>query len=174
MKSFNTLLLALALAQSAGLSAAEGDSWLQLTESESGFLFEGVETNGKFSFDVPGTSIQTAQDGDKALAKIDEVLVQVFRAEPPEDSDGSSLAKYAAAEAQYFESAGGKVSESTLCKSMRAEHQEWRAVLPNGAASIFFATRLGSRLLVVVVASDGALSERASGIMSAICGTFKA
>jgi hypothetical protein len=171
MKLRSIVATVLGVGVAVGVGADEGGSWLQLVKSKTGFRFEGVATDGKFSFDVPGESIRTSQDGDRAMADIDHVLVQVMRATPEADGVMSAVASYAAKEKAWVASAGATIAPSRLCESMSVAHEEWQATMPNGASSLFLVTPLGRD--VIVVASDPAERKAARKKMRAVCATYQ-
>jgi len=148
------------------------DKWLQIYKSKSGFLFDGIAKTGKFSFDVPGDAIKTTEDNGRAFASIDNVVFQLFLF--GSDSKLQTLAAHKKFEVDYLTSSGAMVTESSICKSLKLNHEEWRATAQNGAASYFVTIMLGNQILVVVAASDPELSSSATVKLAAACASFNA
>ncbi len=135
-------------------SPASAD-WLKIVKSQDGFLFSGGETGEPFTFDVPGKDIRTAEDGNRAFAEIDGVVVQLFLAATAEPGKSSGLAGYAASEKDYLTSAGATIAESSACSPLAVAHQEWSAAVA-GNVSYYLVVNAGKHLLVVVTAAPAA------------------
>src|SRR4249919_2486169 len=95
-KLFAFLLLAIST------STGATDAALQIIKSKDGFLFVGPKDEEKFSFDVPGQSIRTAEDDGRYFANIDGIMVQLTRYPINELPKGDPLIQHRKYETDYL------------------------------------------------------------------------
>ena len=148
-------------------------TWLKMDKSQDGFLFSGAEEGEPFSFNVPGSEVRTAKDGDRAFTEIDGVLLQVFLSPTDQPGEAAGLTRYAAAEKTYLTSAGASISESATCSMLEKPHQEWSAQVA-GNTSYYLTVNAGKRTLVVVAVASklGTPSSAAIKTLAAVCSSL--
>ena len=149
-------------------------AWLKLDKSADGFLFQGAEDGEPFAFNVPGTSVRTAKDGNRAFAEIDGVLVQVMLVPVPPSAAADPAGGFMVSEQRYLESAGASIVPSSVCSGLHGPHGEWASSV-GGHLTRYLATTAGKRLLVVtVVASNPNVPESAAAdVFASVCSSLK-
>ena len=150
-------LLLLLSSMELSAQAVVNESWLEITKSESGFLFEGVAPEARFSVDIPGSRIKTAEDAGRAFADIDGVVFQFMKVPAQRDDPDKALKSHRREEEKFLREAGMTVGDSAKCQGLSMTHEEWEAVAPNGASSVFvtFATSASIVLIAVSAESGG-------------------
>ena len=148
-------------------------TWLKMDKSPNGFLFSGAEEGEPFSFNVPGSEVRTAKDGDRAFAEIDGVLLQIFLSPTARPGEAAGLASYAASEKMYLTSAGAAISESSVCSTLEKPYQEWSAQVA-GNTSYYLTVNAGKRILVVVAVASkpGTPPSAAIKTLAAVCSSL--
>jgi hypothetical protein len=164
----NALILLLMVAPSLALA-----SWLELEKSESGYLFRGVAKGEHFSFEVPGNSVQTADDNGRAFVRIDEFVVQVTRVPLPTVPEVEVLDAQRDGEVAYLKDAGATIDQSNICAKLRVPHREWIAIMPDGAISTYLSVRLKFHVLLVVLSHNKGVSGGDTK-QGSICSSFVA
>ncbi|MGY3265543.1 hypothetical protein [Lysobacter sp. HA35] len=149
-------------------------AWLKMDRSEGGFLFRGAEEGEPFSFNVPGTSVRTAKDGDRAFAEIDGALMQIMLLPIPSGAGVDPVQSFKASEQLYLERAGAVVVASEVCRASAVPHSEWGSKL-DGHVTYYLVTKAGERLLVItIVAADPKVPESAApGVLAGVCSSLK-
>ena len=149
-------------------------AWLKLDKSADSFLFQGAEDGEPFSFNVPGTTVRTAKDGDRALAEIDGVLVQVMLVPIDVRAKRDAIEAFRISEQRYLAKAGSEIATSNICAQSSVAHAEWASKL-GGRISRYLVVKARKRLLVItVVASDDRLPESsAPQVLAAVCSSLK-
>lgn len=164
------LLIAL-LSCSAGLASG---SWLQIIKSEKGFLFVGPQPEEKFSFDVVGSTIRTADDHGRIFAQVDETIVQVMLYPLAELPKGDPLAQHRKYETDYLKKAGASITPSHRCAKLALPHEEWVATMPGLSTTTFVTVRTRRSVLIVGVAREQSGSVVAANKkLDSICASLK-
>jgi hypothetical protein len=167
-------LFVLAVLISAATASAHAEPWLKIVKSESGFLFQFQNNGEPFSVDVPGSTIDTAEDRGRAFATIDHVTFQVFLTERAAKHGLTALDVFVAEEKTFAEQAGAKLQVTSNCEQLLRNHREWRVEMPNGAVSLYLAATLRSSIFLMTAGAVPADEDRARAMFTAACDSLKA
>jgi hypothetical protein len=175
MKKISRSYLILALALFALCGVVRAESWLEIIKSQNGFLFNGLGKGETFSFDVVGTTIKTRADGDRAFAKVDDVLIQVFKAKSAAKVKNNPLAAYKKSEMAYQQTIGMETSLSNHCVELSLPHEEWTSTITEKSRTVTLIFKLKKSILIIAVASEVSLPEdRFLEKVKSICSSYGA
>jgi hypothetical protein len=149
---------------------AFAEPWLQIIKSKNGFLYKGTE----FSFDIPGETIQIGDDQVRAIARIDDFLVQTFKTKAKKSKPQDALETYKKSEMAYLNSNGLITKESNYCNSAKLPHAEWASTRDTTSKTTYVVFKLKRELLIVAFSAeshvpDSLMEEK----VLALCNSFK-
>lgn len=173
MGRFAALPALAAFACTAAMATPPSEPWLSVFKSKTGYQFKGHTTKDTFSFEVPGTSIKTSKAGDRALAEVDGVYLQIFYTPPGDKPDAGSIDKLVASEQAFAARGKGKIDVSNVCPGFPLQHREWKVTMPDGEVTVFVDSLLHDRVLVLGVGTTADKATRIDAVLKAACTSFK-
>lgn len=155
-------------------SVASQENWLEIVKSEDGFRFSAPAAQEKFSFNVPGEAIRTAEDSGRVFADIDGATIQILRVPLKLFPGKDKLAGHKEFESKSLEASGVHISPSEFCSQLLVPHQEWRAELPSISVSRYLTFQTKRSIIVIVVSASSESSAKvARHHLDAVCASLR-